>query len=198
MEGPATISLGASDPSPFPLSDAPPRESFRDNELLSGIPDEAYRQIEERINVVRYEPHEVIFEENEAGDSLYLISRGSVRISKRGRGGQQETLTHLLEKDFFGEMALVDNGRRSAQAAAALPTVVGQIDRPTWDLLLRLAPHEVLGNFTRAVTRRLRHNNQHFIEQMMRNAADEYGAVRPVDYRPASPTRRRRQPSCPN
>jgi signal transduction histidine kinase len=163
------ISLGDGAPSSLPTFEISGCESFRDNELLAGISDQAYAEIEKRIEVIRCQPHQVIFEENEAGDSLYLIGQGSVRISKKGRGGQQETLTHLMEKDFFGEMALVDNGRRSAQAAAAGSVVVGRIDRATWDLLLRVAPHEVLGNFTRAVTKRLRHNNQHFIEQMMRN-----------------------------
>ena len=107
-------------------------------------------------------PDEVIFAENDPGDCLYLIAQGSVKISKRGRGGQQETLTYLLANDYFGEMALVDSGKRSAQAS-------GKIDRATWDLLLHLGPHEVLGNFTRSVTQRLRQNNQHFIEQMMRS-----------------------------
>ncbi len=169
MNGPAVISLEKGVPSPLPVYAAPGRASFRDNELLAGISEEAYGQIEEKIEIIRRESHQVIFEEDEAGDSLFLIGQGSVRISKKGRDGQQETLTHLLEKDFFGEMALVDNGRRSAQASAAGQVVLGRIDRSSWDLLLRVAPHEVLGNFTRTVTKRLRHNNQHFIEQMMRN-----------------------------
>jgi signal transduction histidine kinase len=141
---------------------------FRCNELLAGISDRVYSQMESRILPVEYSPGEVIFEENEPGDCLYLIAKGSVKISKKGRGGQQETLTHLMERDFFGEMSLIDRARRSAQAAAEGNTIVGRIDRETWDLLLHLAPHEVLNNFTRAVTQRLRQNNQHFIDQMMR------------------------------
>ena len=145
------------------------REPFRNNELLLGISEEAYHQIEKQIAILKFEPQEIIFDENEPGDALYLIAQGSVKISKSGRGGQQETLTYLMEKDFFGEMALVDSGTRSAQAAAVGHTIVGEINRESWDLLLRLAPHEVLTNFTRAITKRLRHNNQRFIEEMMRN-----------------------------
>jgi signal transduction histidine kinase len=74
-----------------------------------------------------------------------------------------------MAQDFFGEMALIDSGKRSAQAAAVDRVVLGRINRPGWDLLLRLAPHEVLNNFTKSVTKRLRDNNQHFIEQVMRN-----------------------------
>ena len=151
------------------LFQPPERGFFRPNELLAGISEEAYAEIESKIEVIQCEPREVIFDEDQPGDSLYLIAQGSVKISKRGRAGQQETLTFLMERDFFGEMALVDSGRRSAQAAAVGHTVLGRIDRQTWDLLLRLAPHEVLSNFTKAITKRLRNNNQHFIEEMMRN-----------------------------
>ncbi|MGH8101206.1 MAG: ATP-binding protein, partial [Chthoniobacterales bacterium] len=119
--------------------------------------------------VIRCSPHEIIFEENDPGGSLYLIAKGSVKISKRGRAGQQETLAYLMESDFFGEMALVDTGTRSAQAAAVNHVVLGRIDRDGWDLLLQVAPQHVLSNFTRSVTRRLRHNNQHFIEEVMRS-----------------------------
>ncbi len=151
------------------LPPSPLREPFRDNELLLGISETAYGQIEKHIALLNFEPQEIIFDENEPGDALYLIAHGSVKISKSGRGGQQETLTYLMEKDFFGEMALVDSGARSAQAAAVGHTILGQIDRESWDLLLHLAPHVVLTNFTRSITKRLRHNNQRFIEEMMRN-----------------------------
>jgi signal transduction histidine kinase len=149
--------------------DPPDRACFRSNELLTGISEEAYAQIAEKIEFVDFNPGEIIFEEDDPGNCLYLIAQGSVKISKKGRAGQQETLVYLMERDFFGEMALVDSGKRSAQAAAVGNTLLGRIDRPSWDLLLRLAPHEVLSNFTKSVTKRLRHNNQRFIEEMMRN-----------------------------
>lgn len=157
------------------MPDAPDRfegvqdDSFHLNNLLSGINDESYARIANKIKVRRFAANEVIFHEDEAGDCLFLIAQGSVKISKKGRGGQQETLAYLLANDFFGEMALVDGGKRSAQAAAVGDVILGQIDRASWDLLLRLAPHEVLSNFTKSVTKRLRQNNQHFIEEVMRN-----------------------------
>ena len=152
-----------------PPTESPDRPSFRNNALLAGISDEIYNIISEKISLVHCSPSEIIFEENDPGDSLYLIAKGSVKISKRGRAGQQETLAYLMESDFFGEMALVDNNSRSAQAAAVDQVVVGRIDQGGWDLLLQLAPQQVLANFTRSVTKRLRHNNQHFIEEVMRS-----------------------------
>src|SRR5438132_739921 len=146
-----------------------PEPSFRSNALLDGITDEIYEALADKISVIHCSPNEIIFEENDPGDSLFLIAEGSVKISKRGRAGQQETLAYLMEGDFFGEMALVDTGKRSAQAAAVDDVMVGQIDRDGWDLLLQLTPQQVLANFTRSVTKRLSHNNQHFIEEVMRS-----------------------------
>jgi signal transduction histidine kinase len=163
------ISIDGADAAEGQLFDSPERGVFRNNNLLTGISPAAYAKIEPKVAVVRCAPREIIFEEDEPGDCLYLIAQGSVKISKKGRGGQQETLAFLMEQDFFGEMALIDRGQRSAQAAAVGHATIGRIDRETWDLLFRVAPHEVLSNFTKSVTQRLRHNNQHFIEEMMRN-----------------------------
>jgi signal transduction histidine kinase len=142
---------------------------FAQNALFADLSPEIFDTVSKRIEILTLAPDEVLFEEDEPGDCLYLIAEGSIKISKRGRGGKQETLTHLPANDYFGEMALVDSGRRSAQATAAATTTLGRIDRETWDLLLRLAPQRILTNFTRSVTQRLRQNNQHFIEQMMRS-----------------------------
>lgn len=66
---------------------------------------------------------DVIFEEGASGDCAYLIERGSVRISKRTRGGDVE-LGVLGAGSIFGEMALIDSSPRMATAIAAEETVV--------------------------------------------------------------------------
>jgi signal transduction histidine kinase len=152
----------AEPPPPAGLSDAE-RELFRNNLLIQGIPDIAFQRLARQIVVRRFEAGEMIFNEGDPGDCLYLIAQGAVKISKKGRGGQQETLTYLPDGDFFGEMALVDNARRSAQASAQRACVLGSVDQQAWALLLGSAAPQVLSNFTRSVTKR-----QRFIEELMR------------------------------
>ena len=142
---------------------------LRANLLIQGIPDFSFQRLARQITVRRCDSGEIVFKEGDPGKCLYLIAQGSVKISKKGRGGRQETLTYLPQGDFFGEMALVDSGRRSAQASAQRACVLGCVDQQTWALLLSLAAPEVLSNFTRSVTKRLRSNNQQFIEELMRN-----------------------------
>ena len=151
------------------LSLEAPAPAFAQNALFTGLSPDIFETISKRIETLTLASDEILFQEDEPGDCLYLIAEGSIKISKRGRGGQQETLTYLPANDYFGEMALIDSGQRSAQATAVGTTTVGRIDREAWDLLLRLAPQRILTNFTHSVTQRLRQNNQHFIEQMMRS-----------------------------
>lgn len=65
-------------------------------------------------------------------------------------------------------MALIDAKQRSAQACADQHTYLGRIDEKAWSKLLQIAPEVLLSNFTRSMTQRLRANNQHFIEEMLR------------------------------
>jgi len=60
---------------------------------------------------------EVLFREGDAGDGLYIVMKGSVRISKQGATGE-EALAVLEPPAFFGEMALIDLAARAADAIA--------------------------------------------------------------------------------
>jgi len=60
---------------------------------------------------------ETIFREGDAGDGLFIVVKGSVRISKRSPSGE-EALAVLESASFFGEMALIDHSARAADAIA--------------------------------------------------------------------------------
>lgn len=64
---------------------------------------------------------EVIFREGDAGDGLFIVLKGSVRISKRGATGE-EALAVLAPPAYFGEMALIDLAARAADAIANEPS----------------------------------------------------------------------------
>ena len=66
----------------------------------------------------RYAEGQVLFREGEPGDKLYVVLEGQVRIGKFLPGGGEEALTILGRGEYFGEMALVDQQPRSADARA--------------------------------------------------------------------------------
>jgi signal transduction histidine kinase len=140
-----------------------------ENRLFDGIKPNLLKKIAPEVRVLRLKQGEVIFREGDPGDSLYLVGKGSVKISKSGRGGEQETLGHVQSGSFFGEMALLNREPRSAMATAAEPTLLGTVNETTFQQILELAPSRLHMNFLRAVSERLRTLNSHFITEVMRN-----------------------------
>jgi CRP/FNR family cyclic AMP-dependent transcriptional regulator len=65
----------------------------------------------------RYLPEEIIFDENEEGQALYLVMAGRVEISRVHEGSRQ-LVSELGAGSFFGDLALLDNSPRSARARA--------------------------------------------------------------------------------
>src|SRR6266446_6753182 len=140
------------------------------NRLFEGLPAELISEFGSHVDLFRYDTGDRIFNEGERGDCLYLVCEGSVKISKSGRGGQQETLGFIQPGNFFGEMALIDGHPRSAQATAAgNPTVLGCVDHETFDRILARAPSSLHMNFLRSVVERLRSVNSTFVSELMRS-----------------------------
>jgi CRP/FNR family cyclic AMP-dependent transcriptional regulator len=68
-----------------------------------------------------YKSQESIFSEGEIGAEMFIIQSGKVRISKKTKDNET-TLVILENGDFFGEMAVIDKGPRSASATAVEET----------------------------------------------------------------------------
>lgn len=110
----------------------------------------------------------VIFREGDVGDKLFIILEGRIRISKYIPGVGEEALAVLERGDFFGEMALIDDQVRSADAKAhEADTTVLSIDRGTLNEILSMDPHaslQFLNLLCRLISRRLREINDKIVQ----------------------------------
>src|SRR5881227_2544091 len=75
-------------------------------------------KLAEEIDQADYKAGEVIFNEHDHGDALYVVEEGSVRIWVTDEDLQEVTLAELKPGDFFGELAVLDRGERSSSATA--------------------------------------------------------------------------------
>jgi CRP-like cAMP-binding protein len=66
----------------------------------------------------RFGAGEVIFQEGEAGDSLFVISSGEVDVLRLDENGKEKLLATLSAPEIFGEMSLIDKEARSATVRA--------------------------------------------------------------------------------
>jgi CRP-like cAMP-binding protein len=116
----------------------------------------------------RFREGSMIFREGERGDKLYIVLDGRVRISKFIPGVGEEALAVLDRGDFFGEMALIDDKPRSADAKAHEgDATVLSIDRATLNEILSMDPHaslQFLNLLCRMISRRLREINEKIVQ----------------------------------
>ena len=104
-------------------------------ELVSHIPMFRSLSPEDRaelaglLRVQKVKAGEVLFRKGSEGTTLYVIESGAVKIVLPSRLGDEMIVTIFSEGDFFGEMALLDNMPRSADAIAVDPSVLLLLNR---------------------------------------------------------------------
>jgi CRP/FNR family transcriptional regulator, cyclic AMP receptor protein len=104
-----------------------------------------------------------IFQYGDPGDKLFIILEGKVRISREVAGMGEEALAVLGPGEVFGEMALLDESPRSADARVHERCRLLVIAKDAFDDLLFLhkdLAYEVLWNCVRIFSARLRETNE--------------------------------------
>jgi CRP/FNR family transcriptional regulator, cyclic AMP receptor protein len=108
-----------------------------------------------RVEVVRFNAGDVIFNYGDPGDSMYVLQSGAVELTVKTKTGEKIVLEQPTAGDFFGEISLLDGGARNATATATSDVEVLEIDRGDLDELFRLQPASAL-DLLAATGRRLR------------------------------------------
>src|SRR3979490_1185253 len=65
---------------------------------------------------------EMLFQKGDAGDALFGVRRGQIRIATGAAAGSRLPLNFLGPGDLFGEVAVLDGQSRTADATAGEPT----------------------------------------------------------------------------
>src|SRR4029078_2347265 len=110
-----------------------------------------------------YQAGQAIFARGDAGDSLFLIRRDSVRIMLPLSGRTPYHLATFSRGDFFGEMAFLDGNPRSADAVAVGETEVFVLSRARFDELAqqhRTLAINLLESLARVLAARMRHTDR--------------------------------------
>jgi len=90
---------------------------LRTVELFSRLSSEELRALAELSQTRRVNAGETLFREGDPGDAFYVIKAGQAEVTKKGK-----LLATLREGDWFGELALLDDGVRTATVTAHIDT----------------------------------------------------------------------------
>src|SRR5213596_731423 len=150
-------------------------ETLRHVPLFESLDDKAAKELCELLEPLDCKAKTVLFRGGDAGDAMYLIERGKVRICVRARDGHEVTLAELGRGDFFGEMALLDGQRRSADAVVAEDARLALLSREHFLSFMRGSPDVALEMLT-ALANRLRHTDELLRHTATRNVNVEEAA----------------------
>jgi len=95
------------------------RQILKYASLFRGLSDAQLGRVAEIAQSEHYNAKDVIFSQDTLGDKMYIISSGQVEVRVQDNSGQSHSAIYLGQGQVFGEMALLDQGTRSASIIAA-------------------------------------------------------------------------------
>ncbi len=116
------------------------------NDLLPNVPIFCTLEPEE-LTLLRHfidkrvlKENEIVFQEGDPGDGVYIVAVGAVKAIKRIDDASSKVLATFTDGEFFGELALLDGQPRSAGAVATRSSVLLRITFENFRKLMNQAP----------------------------------------------------------
>ena len=145
----------------FPIQENPPMYSILEKtiilksvDLFHNIPGDVLTRIAQIAEELRCEQNHVIFKEGDQGDSMFVIISGKVDVIQN-----DHSITQLERGTCIGEMALLDQEPRSADAITLEESVLLKIDQEGFFQLMASNP-EIMKQIVKILTRRVRSMNK--------------------------------------
>lgn len=102
---------------------------------------------------------EVLFDEGENGDRLYIIEEGKIKLGSSSGDGRENLLAILGPGEMFGELSLFDPGPRSLSASAVSDSILYELEHSALVRVIEERP-VVAKHLLTALARRLRRTNE--------------------------------------
>ncbi len=132
---------------------------FRQNPLFAQLSQAQLGQLVGLALHQHFRKGAVIFHEGDPGTALFIVEKGRVKILLSSPDGKERILALLRGGDFFGELALLDGGARSADAVALEDSELLVLPREAFLSFLADQPGAAVGLMA-GLSRRLRSSDQ--------------------------------------
>ena len=130
-------------------------EILRTSQLGSGLDEEQLKKLSSAIVERKFVSGEAVFQQDDPGNSLFIVADGRVKISVSRFVGKETFVDHLTAGEHFGEMAMLTGGRRVVTMTAVMDSTLLELEQEDFHRLM----DEVSGlaaNLSRTLGFRLR------------------------------------------
>ncbi|GAA0735665.1 Crp/Fnr family transcriptional regulator [Dactylosporangium roseum] len=138
---------------PHPLLAGDP--ILRTTDLFQGADLDLATEFEDEFDTMDAERGTVLFAEGDAGDRLYTVLSGKVKLSRRSHDGRQGLIALLGPSDQFGELELIDGGPRVVTATVVSDARLAYLSKTVLDHWITQRPH-LAEQLLRVIARRIR------------------------------------------
>ena len=144
-------------------------QQLRETPLFREFSDDELRGALDLLDKEEADPGTCIVRQDEPGACMYLLVEGRAKVIHH-ENGKDITLADLEPGEFFGEIALVDHGPRSADVEAVEKCVLYRIDHASISALAGVYPNaafKFLIALGKKLVDRMRQSNRRYIDSML-------------------------------
>jgi uncharacterized membrane protein len=143
--------------------------------LFEGLAPDDLAELARHLIEKRYRAGEVVFDQGDAGDAMFIVAEGQLNIYLPGEASRRVSLKDIGRGEFFGELALFDDQPRSASVLATTDVALLALDRATLAAYLERRPRAAMAIF-KMMAARLRQTNALLSARAAKNAVAEVEA----------------------
>jgi CRP/FNR family cyclic AMP-dependent transcriptional regulator len=145
------------------------REILAESPLFDNLLPNELSMLAEVFSIREYDAGQVVFNEGDVGDAMYVIAEGAVDILRKNSKGVLAAIATLDAPQFFGEMSLIDKEYRSATVRAKSKATLLQLTNENLHIFAKNFRNGftwVVVNIARVLSSRLREVNKRLSEKL--------------------------------
>lgn len=140
--------------------------------IFTGLSPEDLQALACRCAERRYSAGQMIFNQGDQSDAMYIVADGHVNIHLPGEGSRRISLKDISRGEFFGELSLFDDQPRSASVLATTDVDLLELSRKTLSDYMENRPRAAMA-VLRTMAGRLRQTNEILSARAARNVVEE-------------------------
>jgi CRP/FNR family cyclic AMP-dependent transcriptional regulator len=150
-------------------------KQFDKESFFCDLNEDEKKLVMERMHKESFSMGQYVFEENDTGERLYVVEKGTVSLIKSIGADLDKTILISPEGSIFGEFSFIDSSTRSASALVTVDAVLLSLDRKDFDALIEQFPAigtKLYNNLLFTLAQRIRRTNEaHWktIENVIKN-----------------------------